>query len=154
MIESMRTVNKHTPRPTIHGAVAALALVSVIVSTSPHAFSQEHTVRMEAGSGALEDSTDRFVGPQLIHRVEPKFPTQAAEAGITEAQVIIQLTIDKEGLPRSWDVLRESKPGYGFKKATVVAVRQWRYMPGTKDGEPVEVYMTETIEFRREAPDA
>ena len=39
-------------------------------------------------------------------------------------------------------------PDYGFEEAAVEAIRQWRYRPATRNGQPVSVYFTVLVEFK------
>jgi len=44
-------------------------------------------------------------------------------------------------------VLEEVPGGFGFGRAAIEAVRQWRYRPATRDGEPIDVYFTIIVLF-------
>lgn len=35
----------------------------------------------------------------------------------------------------------------GFEEEAIKAVRKWRYEPGTRDGQPVDVFFTVLIDF-------
>lgn len=80
---------------------------------------------------------------KLIKKVEPVYPKEAKQAGISGA-VILQITVDAGG-----DV-SEVKPISGHKlllDAAVEAVRQWKYNPTLLNGEPVPIIATVTINF-------
>ena len=40
-----------------------------------------------------------------------------------------------------------SRRTYGFEEAATSAVKQWRYEPATKDGEPVSILFTVKVEW-------
>ncbi len=44
-------------------------------------------------------------------------------------------------------MIRCNKPGLGFEEAAIDAVRQWRYKPALKDGQPLDVYFTIVVDF-------
>ena len=92
--------------------------------------------------------------PNLIRKVEPRFPRKASKAGVKEATVVLHFTIDKRGRTGGFEVLRTTKPGYGFVKAAIKAVKKWRYRPGTVDGEPTVVYTTVVMKFKKKQCDA
>jgi len=90
--------------------------------------------------------------PELIQdsRVEPTYPEMARKARI-EGNVILQAVILKDGSVGELAVLRSTGPsGIGFDESAIAAVRQWRYRPGTQNGQPVDVFLTVQVDFRLE----
>jgi len=85
--------------------------------------------------------------PRLIAAVAPSFPAKARRAGIHEATVLVQAVIDTEGRVSDPVVLRCTRPGFGFERAALKVIREWRYEPGLQDGRPVTVYFTIPIDF-------
>ena len=78
-----------------------------------------------------------------IHDVQPKYPREARERGIT-GDVLLQATIDTKGN------LINIKPIQGdpiLIAASMDAVKKWRYRPYKLKGEPVEVETTIKIQF-------
>lgn len=84
--------------------------------------------------------------PELITKVEPKYP-DAARRSQLQGTVILQVVLDKEGIPRAPAVLRMSPGCEELAAAAVDAVLQWRYEPARLDGEPVAVYFTINVKF-------
>ena len=83
-------------------------------------------------------------------------PTSPAHAVACQESgaVKLALTIGTDG--RVSDALVTSSSGYGdLDAAASVGARSWRYLPATKDGEPIAVRVTTTIFFAPEtkAPD-
>lgn len=67
--------------------------------------------------------------PRPLRRVRPNYPPSAlyrAQTGI----VVLIITIDGEGSVTDTETWRETPPGLGFDKATIKAVRKWRFPPG------------------------
>ena len=71
-----------------------------------------------------------------IVRVEPQYPLRASERGI-EGWVTVEFTISKLGTVKDPRVLK-SYPSSIFDRASLKAIRKWKYNPKIEDGEPVE----------------
>jgi protein TonB len=88
--------------------------------------------------------------PELIPstKVAPVFPPQALEK-VAKGQVILQAVVRKDGTLGDFTVLRSTACDCGFEAAALAAVAQWRYKPAAIDGEPVEIYFTIEVNFKR-----
>jgi TonB family protein len=84
--------------------------------------------------------------PRKIRDVRPLYPEAARAAGISGV-VILEATIDPDGVPVNIKVLR-SIPD--LDQAAINAVREWRYQPTLLNGVPVAVMMTVTVNFALE----
>lgn len=82
--------------------------------------------------------------PELIHRVDPRYP-EAARMARLQGTVVLQAVIDEKG--RVTDVQIVKSMPLGLDQASVNAVRQWRFRPATLHGRPVKVYYSLTIDF-------
>ena len=69
-------------------------------------------------------------------RVQPQYPFRAANQGI-EGWVLVEFTITKLGTVKDVEVI-ESKPAYLFDRATIRAIKRWKFKPRTVNGEPIE----------------
>lgn len=87
--------------------------------------------------------------PAIIHQAKPKYPKQAAKDG-TGGAVKIYLWVGKDGLPSHIRVAQGI--GMGFDEAAVEAVRQYKFSPATRDGEPVPVELYIEVNFRIRKP--
>lgn len=83
--------------------------------------------------------------PVPIYRVEPGY-TEAARRGRIEGVVILEAIIDADGHVHDVRVLKALPEG--LDDEAIAAVRQWKFRPGTRDGQPVPVIFTLTINFR------
>lgn len=79
---------------------------------------------------------------QPLIRVAPEYPERALESGI-EGWVLMEFTVTVEGKVRDPRVV-DSRPSGIFERAAKKAVLQWRYVPLSADGVPVEA-KTEVI---------
>jgi TonB family protein len=80
----------------------------------------------------------------IIEKVPPVYPASARAARIS-GTVVIQATIGKDG--RVTDATVVSSPDDSLSQAALDAVRQWRYLPYTLNGEPVAVKTTINVSF-------
>ena len=58
------------------------------------------------------------------------------------------LTIDPEGNPQNIQIKRSLEPS--LDQAAIDAVRKWRFLPATKDGQPVSMWITVEVNFTME----
>ena len=79
----------------------------------------------------------------VLKRVLPKYPLEAITAGI-EGTVEIRVLISKHGFPEKFQVT--SGPPE-LVKASLEAVRQWRYMPYKLNGRAVAIEASITIHY-------
>lgn len=83
--------------------------------------------------------------PQLISRVEPKYP-EAAREDKCEGTVVIYVVVDVDGTVRDTRMIRSL--GCGLDEMALEAVSQWKFNPGMKDGRPVAVAASIEVVFR------
>jgi len=83
--------------------------------------------------------------PKVVYRVEPEF-SEEARKNKWQGVVILKLIIGKDGKPQDISVLRSL--GMGLDEKAMEAVKQWRFEPGTKDGQPVPVEVSMEVSFR------
>lgn len=72
-----------------------------------------------------------------IVRVEPVYPSRAAQRGI-EGWVIVEFTVTTNGSVRD-PVIVQAEPSTIFNRAAERAVLKWKFKPRVVDGQPVEV---------------
>lgn len=86
-----------------------------------------------------------MVAPKVIHRVAPEYPEEARKARIM-GKVILKAVIHKSGEITQLEVLQSLRDD--LDNNAMKAVRQWRFAPALKDGNPVSVFYHITINFR------
>lgn len=86
--------------------------------------------------------------PQVVFKVEPKYPELARRAG-KEGLVILRILITKTGNVDKVIVVSAPEK-LGFEDAAIEAVKQWRFKPPTIGGVPVDVWCTLPIKFKLE----
>jgi TonB family protein len=83
--------------------------------------------------------------PKIVRRVQPSY-TQEARLARVQGIVLVEFVVDEDG--RAEDIAVLSGLGRGLDEQAIRAVSQWEFRPGTKEGQPVKVEMTEEIVFR------
>lgn len=84
--------------------------------------------------------------PRVIRTVIPKYPYEAKIQKI-EGSVLVGLIVTKEGTARDVSVFESSHDGI-FDQAALESVKQSKYNPGTKDGEPVDTKVVRRVVFK------
>jgi protein TonB len=86
----------------------------------------------------------RIQAPRKIKSVPPVYPT-IAQSSRVQGTVILEALI---GLDGRVEQVRVLKPVLLLTDAAVTAVRQWEFTPTTLNGQPVQVVMTVTVDFK------
>jgi len=84
--------------------------------------------------------------PTLVGEVSPSYTRSAMEARI-QGVVKLEAIVTVEGLVDDIIVLRSLDSELGLDDEAIKAVRQWRFKPGTRMGEPVPVLSLFEISF-------
>lgn len=83
--------------------------------------------------------------PKPIDTPDPEYTEEARRAKI-QGTCILWLIVDAEGHPRDIRVIRGL--GYGLDAKALQTVKQWRFEPARKDGQPVNVQVSVEVGFR------
>ena len=82
--------------------------------------------------------------PQVLYRVAPVFPYEMKQAGIS-GKVSLLFICDRKGRVRRVQV--KSSSHREFEENAIRALREWKFEPGMKDGQPVNVRMLAPFNF-------
>jgi TonB family protein len=85
------------------------------------------------------------VRPTVISSVDPEFSEEARRKKIS-GTVKVYLYVEKDGTPSHVRIVQGV--GHGLDEKAVEAVKQYRFNPATKDGEPVRVDLYIDISFQ------
>jgi TonB family protein len=101
-----------------------------------------------ATMGKIHDLEDSGVEkPTILEKVEPSYPESARKEG-RSGFVVVDLVLDRQGVPHAPTVVRMSPGCEELAAAAVEAVLQWRFEPATLHGRPVPVYFQVTVSFQ------
>jgi protein TonB len=82
--------------------------------------------------------------PVAIHSPEPKYSKQARREKL-QGVCVLWLVVGADGLPREIKVQRTL--GLGLDERAIEAVKQWKFKPAMKDGNPVAVRISIEVNF-------
>jgi TonB family protein len=118
-------------------------------------FADTHDLARPAGAefsapGGVDDTTplsEQAVDTpaRLVQSEVPTYPADAQADGV-EADVKLEMVVSREGAVESVRAVRRS--GYGLDEAAARAARRFRFAPAVKDGRPVRVRVSWTVQFR------
>ena len=122
-------------------AVAGAAMTTAVAIQAPSQPAQAaplgHVYKI--GNGVTE--------PILTFAPDPEFPKTAFKEKVHfQGVCVVGVVVDKDGLPRDVHVVRSLRPD--FDKNAMLAVRQYRFKPGTLHGKPVAVAIQIEVNFR------
>jgi len=84
--------------------------------------------------------------PRLLREVKPQYTAQAMRAKI-QGEVLLECIVQPDGSVGNIRVVRSLDASFGLDQEAIKAARQWRFQPGTKQGQPVPVLVTIAIAF-------
>lgn len=85
---------------------------------------------------------------QIVNRVEPSYTSLARKNGI-EGKVVVKISLDKEGKNTDLKIVESLMPGRrGLDRATLKAVRKWKFTPSMRNGEGVPCRLILPIVFK------
>lgn len=84
--------------------------------------------------------------PRLLREVKPQYTAQAMRAKI-QGEVLLECIVQPDGSVGNVRVVRSLDSTFGLDQEAIKAARQWRFQPGTKQGQPVPVLVTIAIAF-------
>ena len=85
--------------------------------------------------------------PRVVREVKPQY-TEAAMRAKVQGAVWLEAVVLEHGTVGDVRVVRSLDPD--LDRAAVVAATQWRFIPGTRNGEPVSVLVTIQVTFTPE----
>jgi TonB family protein len=121
-------------------ALGAVLLLLVIGAGRLHAQTadKEWTDAYRPGGGVTV--------PKLVEEVKPRYTAAAVEAKV-QGTVWIECVVEIDGAVRRARVVRSLDKRYGLDDEAMKAAKQWRFEPGTKDGQPVPVVVIIELGF-------
>lgn len=100
-----------------------------------------------AGKPAVSEAvaiTDDITPPRLTEVASPNYTPEAKKKKI-EGTATLAIVIDKNGDVVDAKVVKGL--GYGLDENAIIAVKEWKYKPAEKDGNPIAVKMEVTVDF-------
>jgi len=109
----------------------------------------------ELANESLPPATDNekakqfgIVRPAFYHKVAPIYPEAGAEAGLM-GSVVLRASLRANGTIDDIRVVQGLGDGqYGFEDAAIAALKQWKFHPGTINGEPSDMPIRVSLQFQ------
>jgi TonB family protein len=83
--------------------------------------------------------------PKPIYVPDPEYDEGARKRRI-QGKVVLWLIVGADGLP--YDIRVAQSLDHGLDEEAIKAVKQWRFQPSLKDGQPVAVQINVEVQFR------
>jgi TonB family protein len=87
-----------------------------------------------------------IINPRLVREVKPQYTADAMRAKI-QGTVLLECVILPDGSVGKVDVVKSLDPTFGLDAEAIKAAKQWRFVPGSRFGEPVAVLVTIELTF-------
>jgi TonB family protein len=118
--------------PSVEGALRWLEKNPV-----PQSLALPRSAQPQGGRG--------IVPPRVLYSSVPEYSEEGRKKAI-DGVVVLWLIVLKNGRPAGITVVRPV--GYGLDQKAVEAVRNWRFDPAKKDGEPISAQINVEVNFR------
>jgi bla regulator protein blaR1 len=131
------------------GAMAAPIIAGLI--KAPVATAQSTQANRESASSNFADPQQIYhiggdvTAPKLVYAPDPEF-TEKARRAKYQGVCVIAVIIDAQGNPKRVQVVRHL--GMGLDQKAVEAVKQYKFKPGMRFGNPVAVQVNIEVNFR------
>jgi TonB family protein len=83
--------------------------------------------------------------PRLLKEIRPDYTEDARQRGL-EGDVLLEIVVRRDGSVADARVV--AGLGGGLNERAIQAVRQWRFAPARRMGQPVDVVVEVAVEFR------
>ncbi len=124
---------------------AAVAAAARPTPPPPTSTAEPTVVVIAPNSFVPPSETDAF--PVVIKKHAVEWPI-TAQRSRRQGVIILQATVNSDGLVDEVKVLRADDEGFGIPEAAMAAARKYRFKPGTKDGVRIKTYATITEPYR------
>jgi protein TonB len=119
-------------------------IAPVVEGTGSEDVSIEQDIKIE-DEGPPADFVPYEKEPQIVKKVEPKYPDLAMRAGL-EGKVIVKIWVDKEGKVKQVVVLKSDAEI--FNEPSVEAAKQFVFTPAYMNNGPVAVWVSFPFRFK------
>jgi TonB family protein len=97
------------------------------------------------GDGSRGDG-GRLVSPEVIKQVRPNYTTAALQARI-RGLVVLEAVVLPDGSVGDVKIVRSLDRALGLDAEAIKAVKQWRFRPGKRSGDPIPMLVTVEMMF-------
>ncbi len=94
---------------------------------------------------ALDAESPEVVPPERKKHVQPRYPPPMRNRG-HDGRAVLEIVVGADGEPRDFRLLGADDPEFAIEALSAVA--RWRFLPATREGRPVSVFLKVVVEFR------
>ena len=84
--------------------------------------------------------------PQLVRQVRPAYTAEAMRAKV-QGVVVVQCVVMQDGTVGEAHVTKSLDSVFGLDQEAIKAARQWKFIPGRRFGQPVNVQISIELTF-------
>ena len=84
--------------------------------------------------------------PRVEHEVKPQYTAEAMRAKV-QGTVLLECVVLPDGSVGNVQVSKSLDSSFGLDQEAIKAAKQWRFRPGTRQGQPVAVLVTIELTF-------
>jgi protein TonB len=84
--------------------------------------------------------------PRVLHEERPQYTSDAMRAKV-QGTVLLECVVRPDGTVGDVQLVRSLDPTFGLDQQAIAAAKKWRFVPGTRLGEPVPVLVTIELTF-------
>lgn len=96
--------------------------------------------------GGEYDVGNGVTAPRILRQVKPAYTSEAMRAKV-QGEVLLRCVVMPDGTVGKVEVIKSLDSVFGLDQEAIKAARQWRFVPGTRLGEPVAVRVTIALDF-------
>jgi periplasmic protein TonB len=97
------------------------------------------------GGGAYRPGNGVML-PKPVREVKPQYTADAMRAKV-QGTVLLECVVMPDGTVGKVEIIRSLDSAFGLDQEAIKAAKQWRFVPGTRFGEPVAVLVTIELTF-------
>lgn len=118
------------------------------LSEQPFAQLMDEPSNQQAITPQAPEEKEQVLRPAVYKKVKPVYPIAGKQAGI-EGDVVLKARLTKNAELENIEVLQGLGDGtLGFEQAAIEAFKQYRFYPGKKNGNTVDMDIKATISFK------
>jgi TonB family protein len=95
--------------------------------------------------------TSGLTSPLLLREVKPNYTGAAMRARI-QGVVTVECIVELDGTVGAIRIVKSLDPDFGLDNEALRTVKQWRFVPGRKDGSPVRTFVQVELSFTLAPP--
>ena len=126
--------------------LGSLALTLLIVAQQPPAGTQAPGADKPWPPDGVIRLDKTVTAPKLIRETKPRYTDDATRAKI-QGVVHVEVVVKTDGTVGDTRVTRSLDKEFGLDRRAVEAVKEWRFVPGQKDGVAVPVLVEIELTF-------